>query len=173
MKVDLLKENTWYTVDLLKIKDDALRDKIMEEAGIDPDNVTYQESEDNIEFYGIPAEAVDWDSQEFDEEQLTDTLYELVGKCPHYLVLAKNCRWNGASGLKFCDDVIGTVTRDYEVSIVANKQGKNAILCVESSHDVPTGAPTYIVGLTEAEYNKLSKLSENFDEIEKFVESRF
>ena len=81
MKVDLLKENTWYTVDLLKIKDDALRDKIMEEAGIDPDNVTYQESEDNIEFYGIPAEAVDWDSQEFDEEQLT--LFEFLSKPPY------------------------------------------------------------------------------------------
>ena len=167
---NILQECTYYQVNLLKVSDE-LRNKIMEEAGLDSDCVTYMESEDNIDYYGIPSDAIDYDSQEFDEDQLESILEDLVGKFPHYLVFAGGCKWNGSSGYKFCDHIVDTVYRDYDIEIVAKEQGKNALLCSESSHDVPMGAPTYIVGLTEKEYDKLSEAS--FDEIEAFVQSRF
>ncbi len=170
MNINFLKECTYHSVNLLKVPNE-LRNKIMEEAGLDADCTTYIESLDNIEFYNIPSEAVDWDDASFDEDQLESILLDTIGKFPHYLVFAQNCKWNGASGYKFCDNILNTVYRDYDSDIIGEQQGKNAIKCKEYSHDVPTGAPTYIIGLTEEEYEKL--LDSDFNDIEQFVQSKF
>lgn len=170
MAINLLASCTYYSVDLSKVSPE-LRTKLINDAGLDEDQRTYTESGDNLEYYHIPAEAVNWDSAWFDGDELSELLTENIGKFPYYLVFAKNCTWNGSSGYTFCDKIVNTCYRDYDVTLILEKTGKNAILCTESSHDVPCGAPTYIVGLNEKEYNKLQDAS--FDDIEKFALSKF
>ena len=41
----------------------------------------------------------------------------------------------------------------------------------ESSHDVPMGSTTYVIGLSEKEYEELRE--SNFEAVEAFVKSKF
>ena len=47
-------------------------------------------------------------------------------------------------------------------------EAENALELRESSHDVPTGSQTYIIGISTEEYNKLSEAE--FEEVVKFAE---
>ena len=170
MAINILESCTYYKVDLRKIPADT-RETIIKDAGLEKDQVFYTESGDNLEYYHIPADAVNWESAYFEEDELVELLREYLNVHKHYLVFAKNCTWNGSSGYTFCDDIAETCYRDYDITLILEKTGKDAILCTESSHDVPCGAPTYIVGLSEKEYDKLQNAS--FDEIEKFVLNKF
>ena len=51
MKVNLIGENTWFKVDITKMSEE-LREKIIKEANLDSDCISYDESLDNIEYYG-------------------------------------------------------------------------------------------------------------------------
>jgi hypothetical protein len=96
---------------------------------------------------------------------------DMIKDAPHYLVMAHNCRWNGASGYKIVDSVEDTLKRDYEVSIypVRATKGGKCLVCSESSHDVPTGAVTSIIALTEREYAFLNHWNTGWDEVAGFA----
>lgn len=165
--MNILAACTFYDVELLKL-DKQLYDKLAKEYDIDADCPLLRISETDIEFHDIPVDAVDWDSCEFDEYGLEDIMEGYVGKYPHYLVFASGCRWNGSSGYKLCDNILQTVYRDYDISLEFVDKGKRKAAFIESSHDVPTGSTTYIVGLTNREYNKL--VDAEFEEVESFIE---
>lgn len=111
------------------------------------------------------------DDGEVDLDAAEMMLTNLIGKHPYYLVFAKGCRYNGASGYKFCNNIIDTFMRDYESNIIIVDNTKNAIKCRESSHDVPMGSDTYIIGLTRSEYEHYEDA--DFTEIEQFALSKF
>lgn len=169
--MNILNSCTSYSVDLLVAGED-IRKNIEESWGsLDADCQEVVMNLNDIEKYDIPAEAIDFDSVEFDEDELKDILEDLIGKHPHYLVFGRGMRWNGVSGYRFCDDIVSTCHRDYDISLVLKEKGKNAIMCLESSHDVPLGHYTYIIGLSEEDYAKLDCV--DFDEISQFVNTRF
>lgn len=117
----------------------------------------------NLEDYII------WESADFDDLECQDLLESWVGRHHHYLVFASGCRWNGASGYTICDNVLDTIRRNYDVTICYRKHSEGrALICDESSHDVPTGSTTVIVGLTDDEYEKLEDAE--FSEVEAFAE---
>ena len=169
--MDLLEICTEYDVNVEKCNP-QVRDLLIDEFGLTEENgMMINLTGEEIAKYGVNASAIDYDSAEYLEEMLEDILYSKLGKYPYYLVFASGCKWNGASGYKFCTNIIDTVTRDYDISISIIEEGKHAIKCRESSHDVPTGSTTYICGVTEDEYEKLENAS--FDEIESFAINKF
>ena len=165
--MNILASCTFYDINLLKLNKD-LYDKLANEYNIDADCSVLQISETDIEFHNIPSEAIDYDSCEFDDYSLEDIMENYVGKYPHYLVFASGCRWNGTSGYKIVDNILATVYRNYEISLEFINKGKRKAEFIEGSHDVPTGSTTYIVGLTEDEYNQL--VDAEFEEVESFLE---
>ena len=111
----------------------------------------------------------DGNSVDFDENIVCENIAEYLKKANKYLVFACGCRWNGASGYKFAHDYFGTVSRSYDVSIYpkAYSKGKKTLVCREYSHDVPMGATTIIVALTDKEYERLNNSS--FSAVEQFA----
>ena len=104
-------------------------------------------------------------------EEPDDLLDSLMAKANHYLVFAYNCRWNGASGFKIVSTIRSAVSRSYETTqtvLNVSPKGKSVLLH-ESSHDVPMGAHTVIIGLTEKEYSRLE--DEEFDAVQAFADS--
>ena len=90
----------------------------------------------------------------------------------HYLVFARNCTWNGASGYKFANSFEDAIYRSYDCSIypVERSRGKKTLVCTEYHHDVPTGHTSIIVALTDKEYEDLSR--SNFESVQRFAEER-
>lgn len=105
----------------------------------------------------------------FEIEDVEHCLRGYLKEADHYLVMAHNCRWNGASGYKITDDIAKTVQRNYDVYIepISVSKGGKSLICRESSHDVPMGARTTIIALTPREYEKYSDC--DWAEIEAFV----
>lgn len=168
---NILNACTLYAVDLLKI-DVEVRMRIDQAWGnIDADCTSVIMTLDEIEEFEIPEDAINFDTFEFDEEELKYILENNIGSHPYYLTFGRGMKWNGANGYKFCRDIISTCMRDYDISLFLQETGKHAILCTEYSHDVPTGHPMYIIGLSKDEYSKLESAS--FNEIEQFVLTRF
>lgn len=168
---NILYACTTYTVNLLKINEE-IREEIEQSWGkLDADCTEITMTLNDIDDFEIPSDVVDYDSFDFDEEELQYILEDLIGNHPHYLVFASNCTWNGVSGYKFCTNIIDTCARNYDISLTLKEKGTNAILCTEYSHDVPTGSPTYIIGLSNKEYNKLENA--DFSEVENFAKSKF
>ena len=158
------------TVDIEKVPDD-IKDVLIR-------NGQYDESISGrypwfdswtVEGYDIPYEAVDWGDSIYDEKDAEYYLRMLIKDAPKYLVFASGCRWNGASGYKICENVADTVRRKYEVAIhsVAASKGGKVLKCIESSHDVPTGAVTYIVALNKQESEAIENM--DFDMVRAFV----
>jgi len=172
MSFRILDACTLYDVNLLKVSKE-IRNEVSTEFDLDADHLLLNMSLVDINNYKIPEEAIDYDSGDFDECMLESLLDEIVGKYPHYLVIALGCKWNGASGHKFCNNVIETVARDYDISLSVEKEGNGAIKCLESSHDVPTGSTTYIVGLEEDEYEDLDVDDIELEELVDFAKRKF
>lgn len=104
-----------------------------------------------------------------DEDTVEHVMSWFIKPAKHYLVFAFNCRWNGASGYSIVDDIKDTIHRSYDVTITprhVSRYGKT-LICRESSHDVPTGAETIIIALTDAEYRKLSEA--DFETVQAFA----
>ena len=123
----------------------------------------------------LDLEDGNWENAEFwdfDEDVRCEALLDLLKPAPHYLVLAHNCRWNGASGYTIVNSVDYVVCRDYGVSIypVAVSRGGKCLVCREFSHDVPMGARTTIIALTEREYELLSHWDASWEYIQSFAE---
>ena len=161
---------TYFKVDISKATME-LRDFLDKEIGLDPDTMEIVLDKNSIDAYNIPLEFINWESEDLDEDELEELLYDMIGKFPHYLVFAQHCTWNGASGYMFCEDIKKTVYRTYDASIYYEEEKPGCLKCTESSHDVPGGQPTYIIGLSEKEYNKLK--NSTFEDVEKFALSKF
>lgn len=171
MGLNILDSVTYYKVDLEKI-DAETRKRIEEDYGsLEEDNSYITITAHDIDRFNINSEAVDWHTGEFMEDELEWLLESYLNSHPHYLVFASGCRWNGSSGYMFCEDIKNTVYRNYDITLTIEEQGESCIKCRESSHDVPMGSTTIIVGLTEDEYERLEDAE--FDEIEDFVMSKF
>lgn len=164
---DILESCTYYPIDL-ELLDSKILEKIKDEYGIDESDKYITLDGVTIDDLNINSEAIRYESADFDKISLEDILESYIGKHPYYLVFASGCRWNGASGYKITSNIIDTVLRDYEISLyyISHIEDR-ALICKESSHDVPMGSETFIIGISEDEYEKLEDFE--FDEIEEFV----
>lgn len=163
---NLLDECSLYKVNLQNISNE-LRVKLSENYSLDgTESIGFIYLSD-IKKLNIPENETEF--YMFDEYMLENILINALDDFPHYLVFASRCKWNGESGYEFCDNIVDTCYRDdYDVNIAVQAEVANkALVCLESSHDRPTGSHTIIVGLTEDEYEKLSEA--NFNEIEQYV----
>lgn len=165
--INLFEDCTFYPVILNKLdpeKEAELRDAL----GFDGSESVIDLNGSDIELYDIDSNAIDYDRSYFDGQLLETILEDEVGTHPHYLVFAANVRWNGHSGYKICDDIMQTIERNYDFTLYKVRGFTDrALVCLESSHDVPTGANTVIVGLSTEEAEKFEDAE--FEEIEKFV----
>ena len=161
---DLLKLATDYTVDT-----EYLTEEQKEELGVYDDDAYIVLDESSIEDMDIPYEAVDWTDPEWNDDSISGIMKDSA----KYLVFAYGCRWNGASGYKFADTFRSALARDYDVSLVAKavSKGGKALYLSESSHDVPMGAPTVIVALTNREYDSLCQ--KDFDGVKAFADTYY
>lgn len=160
--MDILGSCTYYTIDTDKIKNEDLYNYLIKYWGVCDDNILIALDGLTIskyrEQFGYDCfrDSIDYNTAELDEYQLEDTLHQLIGNFPYYLVFAKNVRWDGASGYTLCNNILDTIRRNYDITIKYIKDVKNGIECTEYSHDVPTGSSTYIIGINEDEYETLS-----------------
>jgi len=165
--MNILDSCTFYKVDQTKLNDEQMRNYV----GDSPDEGDLILSLEEIRNADISEDAIDWESGEFDEDELNYILTDKIGKFPHYLVIACGCKYNGASGYMFTDEITKTCERSYDISLDLQEEGRNAIKCRESSHDVPMGGKTYIIGLTEEEFELLEE--KELDKLIEIAESRF
>ena len=167
---NLVNLGNFYTVDLISLPENV-RLRLNDDGYICDEDQSYLDMTDTeIEEYDIPIECVDWDATFFEKEEFDWVVDELIQTdANHYLVFAKNCRWNGASGYKVVSELRDAFCRDYDVNIYAAGQSedKKCLKCTEYSHDVPTGAPTFIVALSEDEHEFIEDAS--FSEVTEFV----
>jgi len=165
--MNILDSCIFYEVDQTKLNSEQLRNFV----GDSLDEGSLILSLEEIKNADIPEEAIDWESGGFDREELNYILTDKIGRLPHYLVIACGCRWNGASGYMFTDEITKTCERSYDISLDLLEEGRNAIKCRESSHDVPMGGTTYIIGLTEEEFELLE--DKELDKLIEITEARF
>ena len=168
--IDLFGSCERYDVNLLNVSNEIIDELV--KAGVSEPGETYIcMTKSLIDKFDIPSDAIDFDSYEVDQDMLESELEHFLGNYPHYLVIAIHCKWNGASGWMFTNSRIKTVSRDYDISLIIEENGQDAIKCRESSHDVPMGSTTYIVGLSNDDFDKLEDAE--LDELIKYAESRF
>ena len=95
------------------------------------------------------------------QEDFIDFTRGLSKDYDSYLVVALNCRYNGASGYKIVYNKQDCFYRSYNCSqyvVNRTKKGKTLIL-KEFHHDKPMGHYTVIIGLTDSELEKLNNMS--------------
>ena len=168
--IDLFESCSHYNVNLLNCSNETVN-ALMDAFVVEQGEINVRLSKSLIDKFEIPTDAIDWDSYEVDTDMLEGELEYFVGNHPQYLVIANNCRWNSETGYMFTDNLVKTVSRDYDITLTITEDGQDAIKCRESSHDAPTGHTTYIVGLSNEEYEKLEEAELN--ELIKFAESKF
>ena len=123
----------------------------------------------DIERLGIPYGNICPGSWEFDALDYGDSLAQLIHEAGAYLVFARGCRWNGASGYSIVRDPERLFYRDYDACITPLRvlHGGKVLACRESSHDVPMGSDTYVIALTERQARRLENAS--FAQVERFA----
>lgn len=164
--MNILATCTSFNVNLSKIPTDIM-EKVKEEYEVDPNQSILIMSEDDCNKLNIPEEAIDYESQDFDEDGLESLLEIYVGKHPFYLAFGERIRWN-SSGYIITEDIKKTVLRSHDVTITTVEEpGNDTLICLESSHDVPTGARLIIKGLTAEEAEQLEDC--DFNEIEAYI----
>lgn len=108
---------------------------------------------ESLALAGVPRVDIDWTCPDLNEEWEEETYKSFVRPAPAYLVAAMRCRWDGASGYKIVPCIRDAFERRYEVTMWptgVSPQGKTLRLR-EASHDVPMGADTYVIALTDKE----------------------
>lgn len=90
----------------------------------------------------------------FDEDLYKEAIDEAIADFPHYIIKAKNCTWDHKTGYKIYANKYDTLARDYDVDqiYISSSPDKKIMKIMEYSHDVPTGYPVTIIGLTESEF---------------------
>lgn len=166
-RIDLREVGNYYFVDW-----DMLDDETIERLEADGYEEEMDVTMNEIDEYNIPFVAVDMSFGYWDEDDARFMLSQYIKGADHYLVFANGCRWDGASGYKFADDIVDTIYRDYDVTIypkTATKGGKT-LVCTEHSHDVPMGARTTIIALTDNEYERL--VNSEWDVVRRFAKKQ-
>lgn len=105
----------------------------------------------------------------FDEDMYFDFIDSLLKDYDHYLIFVFSGNWLAQNGYKFADSKKDCFYRSYECSqrITGSNTNGKVLQLRESSHDVPMGHKTLIIGLTEKEYEKLEYA--DFEKIENFA----
>lgn len=105
---------------------------------------------------------------EYDDDEELYILQSCLKHAKHYLLYGAGMTWNGCDAYNFVDDLAYALYRGYETSdTIVDYNGRCLELC-ESSHDVPTGAPFYIIGIGERTKRTLE--SSDFQTVKQFVE---
>lgn len=143
--------------------DASARDELCD-LGYDEDTPVDMYVIDRLQLWNIAGDYI------YDDDFILQELEGIIKKAPYYLVMAHNCRWNGASGYMIVSDIKDAFRREYDCSIypVSVSKGGKCLICRESSHDVPMGARTSIIALTKKEYRMLD--DQGWESVEKFVE---
>jgi hypothetical protein len=112
---------------------------------------------------------IDYDYTDMDEWEYFISELMNCKKYNNYLVVGYNSRWDGATGYSFITDYKNCFIRDYDVTqyVTGSSKGGKCLELREYSHDVPTGHRVLIIGLTEAESNKLEYA--DFDTVLEFA----
>jgi len=167
---NIFDEVTFYGVCVDEIKEDV-RERMEADGLCDFDDDVIMISRADIDYYDIDINAIRWGECFFDDDMLNEILQDCIGNYPHYLVFAENCTWDGRSGYRFFKDVTETLARSYEINFCIDyTNSKDVIIGIESSHDCPMGHYTYIIGLTEKQYEKL--YYSNFEKISNFIDQK-
>lgn len=147
-----------YAVDWNALPEETA-EKLISEGYDEPDEGTAYISACDIEYFDVPYDAVDTDFVWEDDDEALYVWNELINEAGYYLVCLKHCTWDKRNAAFITDDVFKTVSRDYDVIIRPYMQSpdRKVLVCTESSHDVPMGHLTYIVALTDEEYEMLKE----------------
>lgn len=98
----------------------------------------------------------------------------VIRDAPAYLTVARAVRWDGSDGYKLDWSKENAFSRSYDVTItpVEASSGGKVLHAIESSHDVPTGANTYVIALTKQELPRIRALLDelDFEAIDEFIE---
>lgn len=86
----------------------------------------------------------------------------------HYLLYGASMSWDGRSGYKIIDALSEALYREYEVTDTIVDYNGRVLEIRESSHDVPTGAPFYIIGIGDTTKRALE--NSDFAVIKRFVD---
>lgn len=158
----------------VNINEDALEkisEKIKNDWGLDEDMtyLTLANAYKLVDMGEIEYSDIDYDFSDFDNDEYSEFLSEIVKKANNYLVYLPNSTWNGASGCGIVNSLEDAFIRDYDCHqyIKAVSKGNKAVLLRECHHDVPMGHHVVIVALTDAEYNKLE--DSNFYKMQDFA----
>lgn len=96
-----------------------------------------------------------------------ENIHDYIGNYDCYLVFVFSHGWQHQNGYQFYQRLDQTLDRKYDATFTLVNTVKNGIICLECSHDNPTGCKTLICGLSEKEYAKLANA--DFGEIEKYA----
>ncbi len=112
-----------------------------------------------------------WEYGDFDDYEFTNFISQLIKKGNYYLIFLSHSRWNGASGYKIVNDIDKAFYRDYDCSqyVTGGSIGGKVLQLSEYHHDCPMGHTSYIVALTDKEYERLD--NSDFKTIQEFAES--
>lgn len=98
----------------------------------------------------------------------------VIRDAPAYLTVARAVRWDGSDGYKLDWSKENAFSRSYDATItpVEVSNGGKVLHAIESSHDVPTGANTYVIALTKQELPRIRALLDelDFEAIDEFIE---
>lgn len=98
----------------------------------------------------------------------------VIRDAPAYLTVARAVRWDGSDGYKLDWSKENAFSRSYDATImpVEASNGGKVLHAIESSHDVPTGANTYVIALTKQELPRIRALLDelDFEAIDEFIE---
>lgn len=127
------------------------------DAGYDCDGDSVDIWASDIPKLGVPYANILWETGRYDNDRFERMSAKLIKPADHYLVFAVRCRWDGASGYKLANGIEECFRRSYDATIrpVSVSRGGKILTCIESGHDVPTGGTTYVIALTEREYQSL------------------
>lgn len=165
--MNLTSQCTYYTVRLYQLPKD-LDEHIRNKFAVDADCIEFELSEDDISDLDIPSETINYDSYRFDEDEFESIMEDYLGRHSKYLVFGEHIHWNGDSGYMIADSISDACTRKYDFTLnLIEELGSDAILCLESSHDAPTGAQVIFIGLSDEDAGYLEDCE--FDEVEAFI----
>ncbi len=176
--LDLNEVGVFYSVRVSTLTDEE-KELIESIVGydLDPENETVEMEKHEIDgcIYNMPSfyNRVDWSSGWIESEYFDEMHDDLLKKSKHVLVVAHNCNWKGSNGYKIADNLSSAMSRNYETTQIlsAVTKSKKAFAVTESSHDVPMGARTTYIALTDGEYRKVENwlFFDKFDRIEAFI----
>ncbi len=166
-RVDLQNTGTMYETDCNNIKEKC-------RSNYDIDEEMLKNNETITVWDYALDELIDNSNYQYydnDETMFEEYVIRLIKHSKHYLVFLENSTWRGQSGYRIVDDIQEAFYRGYDCCqyVSGGSVGGKVLQLRESHHDCPTGHTSYIVALTDTEFEKLDNT--DFEGIEKFIEN--